>query len=92
MCYFNFYDWQLIGSSPEVMVKATRTDASQPQVATVRPIAGTRPRGKTAAEDAAYAPICWPTPKKGPSTSCWWTWVAMTWAGSASAAPCRSMS
>ncbi|HSM81423.1 MAG TPA: anthranilate synthase component I family protein [Nodosilinea sp.] len=56
MAYFNFYDWQLIGSSPEVMVKATLVDddPSQPQIATVRPIAGTRPRGKTAAEDTAY--------------------------------------
>ncbi|MBE9138136.1 anthranilate synthase component I family protein [Nodosilinea sp. LEGE 07088] len=55
MAYFNFYDWQLIGSSPEVMVKATLADdPSQPQVATVRPIAGTRPRGKTAPEDTAF--------------------------------------
>jgi anthranilate synthase component 1 len=55
MAYFNFYDWQLIGSSPEVMVKATLADVpSQPQVATVRPIAGTRPRGKTAPEDTAF--------------------------------------
>ena len=55
MAYFNFYDWQLIGSSPEVMVKATLADdPSQPYLATVRPIAGTRPRGKTAAEDTAF--------------------------------------
>ncbi|MGB3135574.1 MAG: anthranilate synthase component I family protein [Nodosilinea sp.] len=56
MCYFSFDDWPLIGSSPEVMVKATLTDDNPglPQVATVRPIAGTRPRGKTAAEDTTY--------------------------------------
>ncbi len=54
MAYFNFYDWQIIGSSPEVMVKATLEggpDAAR--IATVRPIAGTRPRGKTAADDTA---------------------------------------
>ena len=47
MAYFNFNGWQLIGSSPEVMVKATRTSADKPMEATLRPIAGTRPRGKT---------------------------------------------
>ncbi|MEY3299287.1 MAG: Anthranilate synthase component 1 [Cyanobacteriota bacterium] len=55
MAYFNFQDWQIIGSSPEVMVKATLADGPEsPRIATVRPIAGTRPRGKTAAEDKAY--------------------------------------
>jgi len=55
MAYFNFYDWQIIGSSPEVMVKATLVDGlDSPRMATVRPIAGTRPRGKTVAEDKAY--------------------------------------
>ncbi|PZV21508.1 MAG: anthranilate synthase component I, partial [Leptolyngbya sp.] len=65
MAYFNFHDWQLIGSSPEVMVKATLADdPSQPQVATVRPIAGTRPRGQTAAEDNAYAQDLLADPKE----------------------------
>lgn len=55
MAYFNFQDWQIIGSSPEVMVKATLDNGpASPRIATVRPIAGTRPRGKTAAEDKAY--------------------------------------
>jgi anthranilate synthase component 1 len=55
MAYFNFQDWQIIGSSPEVMVKATLgDDPDSPRIATVRPIAGTRPRGKTTAEDQAY--------------------------------------
>lgn len=54
MAYFNFGDWQIIGSSPEVMVKAERaSDPSDPKIATVRPIAGTRRRGKTHAEDLA---------------------------------------
>jgi anthranilate synthase component I len=55
MAFMNFKDWQLIGSSPEVMVKAERqADVDAPLLATVRPIAGTRPRGKTFAQDQAY--------------------------------------
>ncbi|MGF1568828.1 MAG: anthranilate synthase component I [Nodosilinea sp.] len=55
MAYFNFYNWQIIGSSPEVMVKATLANGlDSPRLATVRPIAGTRPRGKTGAEDKAF--------------------------------------
>ncbi|HEY9736039.1 MAG TPA: anthranilate synthase component I family protein [Trichocoleus sp.] len=55
MSYFQFKDWQIIGSSPEVMVKATHGAAlSAPKLATLRPIAGTRPRGKTAQADLAY--------------------------------------
>jgi anthranilate synthase component 1 len=54
MAYFNFYNWQIVGSSPEVMVKAER-DPEFRIIATVRPIAGTRPRGKTYQEDAALA-------------------------------------
>ncbi|MBO3460763.1 anthranilate synthase component I [Aetokthonos hydrillicola Thurmond2011] len=54
MAYFHFYDWQIIGSSPEVMVKAER-DPDSGIIATVRPIAGTRRRGKTYQEDAALA-------------------------------------
>jgi anthranilate synthase component I len=52
MAFFNFQDWQIIGSSPEVMVKAENApDGSQ--TAIVRPIAGTRKRGKTPVEDLA---------------------------------------
>ncbi|MCT7949060.1 anthranilate synthase component I [Ancylothrix sp. C2] len=50
MAYFNFGDWQIIGSSPEVMVKA-ETGPGEHKIANVRPIAGTRRRGKTAQED-----------------------------------------
>ncbi len=52
MAFFNFGDWHLIGSSPEVMVKAEPLAAGGIR-ASVRPIAGTRPRGREAAEDAA---------------------------------------
>ncbi len=64
MCYFNFSGWQLIGSSPEVMVKATSTGPNTPMQATLRPIAGTRPRGKNPAEDAEYAADLLADPKE----------------------------
>ena len=49
MSFFDFGDWQLIGSSPEVMVKAQKTEKGIQ--ASLRPIAGTRPRGKNDLED-----------------------------------------
>lgn len=52
MGYYQLGDWQIIGSSPEVMVKAER-DPEGKMIATLRPIAGTRRRGKTFAEDQA---------------------------------------
>ncbi|MBF2048752.1 MAG: anthranilate synthase component I [Elainella sp. C42_A2020_010] len=64
MAYFHFQDWQIIGSSPEVMVKAERTDANKPLLATLRPIAGTRPRGKTPKDDAALAEDLLQDPKE----------------------------
>jgi len=51
MAFFDFGDWQLIGSSPEVMVKAQQTDKGIQT--SLRPIAGTRPRGKNDLEDEA---------------------------------------
>ncbi len=54
MAYFNFGDWQIIGSSPEVMVKATTSPQGDIK-ATLRPIAGTRRRGQTPQEDDALA-------------------------------------
>jgi len=47
MFYLNFGDLTLIGSSPEPMVR------QRGGTATIRPIAGTRPRGKTPEEDLA---------------------------------------
>jgi len=63
MAYYNFNDWQIIGSSPEIMVKAERNAQGEMQ-ATLRPIAGTRRRGKTAAEDAALAEELLQDPKE----------------------------
>ncbi len=45
MYFFDFGDFQVVGSSPEVLVRVSGNEAM------VRPIAGTRPRGKTAEED-----------------------------------------
>ncbi|MCD9031698.1 anthranilate synthase component I [Luteimonas sp. Y-2-2-4F] len=43
---------QVVGSSPEILVRLQRTDGGGSEV-TVRPIAGTRPRGATPEEDQA---------------------------------------
>tara|TARA_B100002051_G_scaffold59243_1_gene55176 strand:- start:3133 stop:4587 length:1455 start_codon:yes stop_codon:yes gene_type:complete len=48
MYFFNFNDFQIIGASPEILVRL-RDD----QI-TIRPIAGTRPRGKNKKEDIFY--------------------------------------
>ncbi|MGB5593000.1 MAG: anthranilate synthase component I family protein, partial [Crocosphaera sp.] len=63
MAYYNFGDWQIIGSSPEVMVKAERTEGKS-LTAILRPIAGTRKRGKTVAEDQALAEDLLQDPKE----------------------------
>ena len=49
MAFFDFGNWQLIGSSPEVMVKADPVPGGIK--ASLRPIAGTRPRGHSELED-----------------------------------------
>ncbi len=65
MAYLQFKDWQIIGSSPEVMVKAEHLGKPDGLLqATVRPIAGTRPRGKTLAEDEALAQELLQDPKE----------------------------
>ena len=48
MFFFNFNDFQIIGASPEILVRLRDNKI------TVRPIAGTRPRGKTVKEDLFY--------------------------------------
>ena len=49
MFFFNFNDFQIIGASPEILVRL------RDNVITVRPIAGTRPRGKSKIQDKFYA-------------------------------------
>ena len=48
MYYFNFSDFQIIGASPEILVRLRDNKI------TVRPIAGTRPRGSTSLQDKFY--------------------------------------
>ena len=48
MYFFNFHDFQIIGASPEILVRLRDNKI------TVRPIAGTRPRGKTLFQDKFY--------------------------------------
>ncbi len=62
MAYFNFGDWQIIGSSPEVMVKAEQQPGKVKAI--LRPIAGTRPRGATPAIDTALATELLADPKE----------------------------
>jgi len=49
MYFFNFDDFQIIGASPEILVRLRDNKI------TVRPIAGTRPRGKNLKEDNFFA-------------------------------------
>ena len=48
MYFFNFDDFQIIGASPEILVRL------RDNTITLRPIAGTRPRGKNKKEDLFY--------------------------------------
>ena len=48
MFFFNFKDFQIIGSSPEILVRLRDDNL------TIRPIAGTRPRGKNIKMDKFY--------------------------------------
>jgi len=45
MFYFNYEDFQVLGSSPEILVRLVNGEV------TIRPIAGTRPRGKDSKQD-----------------------------------------
>ena len=49
MFYYDFGDFHIVGASPEILVRRERDNV------VVRPIAGTRLRGKTPAEDEALA-------------------------------------
>ena len=48
MFFFNFEDFQIIGSSPEILVRLRDNKI------TIRPIAGTRPRGSNSKKDLIY--------------------------------------
>jgi anthranilate synthase component I len=48
MFYFNYDDFNILGSSPEILVRLRKGEV------TIRPIAGTRPRGRNNKEDKKY--------------------------------------
>lgn len=58
MFFFEFGDLKVVGSSPEALVKLSGRTAS------LRPIAGTLPRGRTAEEDAANSQALLADPKE----------------------------
>jgi len=58
MFYLEFGDFTLMGASPEMLVRY------EDGIASTRPIAGTRPRGKTAAEDKALGAELLADPKE----------------------------
>ena len=49
MFFFKFKNFSIVGASPEILVKVADNEV------TIRPIAGTRPRGKSIEEDQALA-------------------------------------
>jgi len=51
MYFYNFGDFHVVGASPEILVRQEQTDAGAK--VTIRPLAGTRPRGATPEEDKA---------------------------------------
>ena len=56
--FLDFGDFAVAGSSPEILVRVRDGEV------TIRPIAGTRPRGKTKAEDDIYAKELLADPKE----------------------------
>ncbi|MCQ8897603.1 anthranilate synthase component I [Limnobacter humi] len=61
--YYNFGDFQVVGSSPEILVRQDQ-QADQQSLITLRPIAGTRPRGSTVEQDLALADELLADPKE----------------------------
>ncbi|KAA2243933.1 anthranilate synthase component I [Salinarimonas soli] len=58
LCYLDFEDFQIVCSSPEILVRLRGGKV------TIRPIAGTRPRGATPAEDRRHAEDLLADPKE----------------------------
>ncbi len=51
MYYYDFGDFHVVGASPEILVRQEKTEEGQK--ITIRPLAGTRPRGATPEKDLA---------------------------------------
>ncbi|MDY7539139.1 anthranilate synthase component I [Undibacterium sp. RTI2.1] len=63
MYFYNFGDMQIIGASPEILVRNEQLSDSNKKV-TIRPLAGTRPRGNTPELDAQLAKELLADPKE----------------------------
>ena len=55
MYYYHFGDFHVVGASPEILVRQEKLelDGQPAQKITIRPLAGTRPRGASQAQDLA---------------------------------------
>jgi anthranilate synthase component I len=53
MYFYNFGDFQVVGASPEILVR--QEERGDERIVTIRPLAGTRPRGNTPERDAELA-------------------------------------
>ena len=60
--FLDFGDFQLAGSSPEILVRLRDGKA------VIRPIAGTRPGARRPSRTWRWSASCWPTPRNAPST------------------------
>ncbi|QWD25225.1 anthranilate synthase component I [Polynucleobacter paneuropaeus] len=62
MYYYDFGDLQVVGSSPEILVRQELRGGEK--MVTIRPLAGTRPRGSTPQEDERLAQELLADPKE----------------------------
>ncbi len=67
MYFYNFGDMQIIGASPEILVRnesISNGEGEESKKVTLRPIAGTRPRGSTPERDAELSAELLADPKE----------------------------
>jgi len=62
MYFYDFGDMQIVGSSPEILVRQEKRSAEK--IVTIRPLAGTRPRGANTEEDERLAKELLADPKE----------------------------
>jgi len=62
MYFYDFGDFQIVGASPEILVRQERDESGT--TVTIRPLAGTRPRGATPDQDRALAEELLADPKE----------------------------
>ncbi len=63
MYFYNFGDMQIVGASPEILVRNESIENGKKKI-TIRPLAGTRPRGETPEKDAILAKELLADPKE----------------------------